>query len=356
MKTHAPLLLAISALIFSQAANAQPVEAKTVPVGVVSVTIGGSLDGIAYNQTQIAVPLHETPVISGASSGRITGVGASTVSSVGAGWVNNAFAVVGDPYFIHIKSGAAEGRLLQIMTNTDTSVSLNTAGLDLTTLAITANPNTGDKFEIVQGETLLSLFGTPADGVVGGTTAQFAANQTDRVLANDANGNLLVYYFDTTAAQWRRLGSGANQGNLIVISPKSGVSYLRIGTAALQFQFTGKVPDSISQRQLSRSGSTVVSHYFPIDTALSSLGLQLLPSWRKLGDVGVALNTTDRVVVKTPTGLISYYYDPSTPSWKRVGSGANQNPIIPAGAAVRLIRFGAAGQSETWTQQIPYNL
>lgn len=195
---------------------------------------------------------------------------------------------------MNILSGPAAGRLFQITANTDTQLTLNALGLDLSTLGIATGAN-GDTYgEIVLGHTLLGIAGTPAGGVVGGTAAQMNASQTDKILINDSTGSARFYYYDTGVSQWRTIGSAANQGNL-VISPKAGLVYYRIAGPPLEYLFYGKVPQEDSQRQIPPTGTTIVAPYFPQDVTLASLGLHLLSGWRKLGDPGVVLNSTDRV-------------------------------------------------------------
>jgi hypothetical protein len=145
-----------------------------------------------------------------------------------------------------------------------------------------------------------------------------------------------------------------NQGNL-VISPKAGLVYYRISTAPLSYVFYGEAPHTDSLRQVPATGTTIVAPYFPQDSTLASLGLHLIPGWRKLGDAGVVLNSTDRVSFPVSGVILSFYHDGT--SWKRAGSGSNQNSqILPAGVSAILTRFGPVGQSNSWTQPLPYNL
>jgi uncharacterized protein (TIGR02597 family) len=259
-------------------------------------------------------------------------------------------AAVGSPYFVNITSGAAEGVMFQITANTDTQLTVNTLGQSLSALGVAA----GDTYEVLPGHTLLGIVGTPASGVVGGTLAQFNASQTDKILVNDTSGSTRFYYFDTGFSQWRTVGSAANQGNL-VISPKAGLVYYRISAAALEYVFYGEAPHADSIRQLPATGTTIAAPYFPQDFTLAALGFHLMPGWRKLGDAGVVLNSTDRVSFKVAGAVLSFYHDGA--AWKRAGSASSQNgQILPVGASVILTRFGAVGQSQSWAQPLPYNL
>jgi uncharacterized protein (TIGR02597 family) len=361
MMASSLLLKSFRASVFSGVAaltlaTASAQTAYTVPEGYVTVTIAGSSNGTTYNLTPFSAPLHPTASITGQATGRITGVTSNTISNSSGGWQNpNGLSQVGSPYFVIIKSGTAVGRMFHITANTATTLTVNNSGLDLSTL-ITAG-SSGDTYEIVPGDTLLGLLGTPADGIIGGTSSQFSANTIDKVLINDPNNNTaFTYYYDTTASQWRRLGSGVNQGNLVV-SPKAGLQYSRISTTPLTFTFLGRVPSVGSKVQLAALGTTLLAPYYPKDTTLSSLGFQNISGWRKNGDPGIDTSNCDQVVLKVGATIFSYYYDVTLSQWRRLGSGVNQNNVaVAAGTGIRVIRKGTSGQFHTWEQTLPYSL
>ncbi len=354
MKNIVPAL-ATSLLLIGGGSCGFAQTAATVPVGVVSVTIQASQNGTSHAITPISAPLYGPAEITGQNLGKITGVSASTITNANGAWSAGALAQLGSPYFVRIKSGNASGHLLRITSNTATDLTVANQGVDLTTLGIVVGAS-GDSYEIVKGETLLTLFGTPDDGVTGGTLTAFNAQQTDKVLVNDTTGAMLSYYYDTTASSWKRVGSGANQ-NTLPIAPSSGIFYYRIAQSSLVLSFVGTIPDTSLKRILAVNGSSIVSTYFPVDMTLSTLGFQSLTGWRKLGDVGVTLATTDRVVFKHSTGAIfSAYYEVASSSWKRVGSGGTLNSqVIPAGSAVMVTRFGT-GSPQVWERAMPYSL
>lgn len=353
-----PLKLAASLLVVAllNSAHAQT-SVVTVPVGFVDVDIAGSANGTAHAVTPFSAPLLNNPTITGQSLGKITGVTSTSLSNTAGGWVTDELAAVGSPNYIKINTGSAAGRMFLITANTNNSLTVDSQGLDLTTLGIAAG-SSGDNYEIVQGETLLTLLGTAVDGIIGGTSTQFNAGQTDKVIVNDVSGVSRTYYYDASG-KWMRPGSPSNQGTL-AISPQAGLVYYRISTTPIAFTFTGKVPTTDSLRQVPSSGTTIMASFFPVDSNIGTLNLNAVQNWRKLGDAGVILNTTDRVIVKDVAGVIrSYYYDATSGVnfWKRAGSPSNQN-IVPvnAGSAVYCTRFGASGSSQTWTYNIPYSL
>lgn len=323
----------------------------TIPCGYVSVDIKPSKNGTTYTISQLSVPLEPNATITGAATGKISAVAAGTISNGSAGWSGNALANATAPKFVKITSGAAEGRIFKITGNTANALTVDTGGTDLTSLGIVAGTDT---YRIVSGFTLKGLFGTTEDGVVGGTEAAFTANQIDKVLISDAAGTTTFYYFNTDSGQWRVGGSPANQDNL-AIAPYAGMSYYRISTQPSSLLFTGTVPESDARIVLPAAGTGIVASYFPVDTTLAQLGFQSMTGWRKIGDAGVTLATTDRVLVEDKNGLVfSYYLDGAT--WKRAGSAVDQGAtVIPAGSAIQTKRF-EAGSSAVLARTLPYDL
>ncbi len=333
--------------------------ATTLPVGFVNVSIAASPDGINATSTPFSSLLFLNPTITGVGSGLITGVGTNTLSNSTAGWTAGALAVAGQPLYMKINKGVAAGRLFLITGNTTSDVTVDSQGLDLTTLSIVSNTDT---YEIVGGQTLLNLFGTGtanvgATGVVGGTQTQFGALQTDRVVVNDGSGVLRTYYYNTDFSAWRRQGNSGDQGGL-AISPQAGVFYYRIGTLPLAYSFTGTVPATNYVRQIANSGTTIVAAFYPVDSTIGSLGLELLANWRQFNNGTIDLTNADRLIIKDVNGITrSFFYDVNAGFWKRSGSGASQNAqVISAGSALYCNRFGTPGASDTWSYTIPYTL
>ncbi|MGC1481087.1 MAG: TIGR02597 family protein [Chthoniobacterales bacterium] len=323
------------------------------PVGFVNLPISPSPDGTTFSLTPISIPLLFPSEIDGEASGTISAVTASTLSSGDANWTDGALSQAASPYYVHVKTGAAAGRAFRITANDSETLTLDTEGVDLTTLGITSDT---DAYAVIDGQTLLSLFGTPADGVVGGTQAEYLNQTTDKVLVSASNGALTSYYYDTSSGYWKRVGSAINRNN-VPVSPSAGVFYYRIGTTDKALQFVGAVPSEQAQQTLPDRGASLVASYFPVDQTLDDMELQVLPDWRKLGDSGVTVQDADRVIFEASSGaVLSAYYDASAQRWKRQGSSLDLGTkVIPAGAAVLINRYGSGGQT-TWTRGLPYDL
>jgi uncharacterized protein (TIGR02597 family) len=349
-----PSLVAVATLGALTYPSHGQTSVATVPQGFVNITIKPSTDGTTPTLTQFSAPLQPAATITGQSVGRLSGVAASTLSNSSAGWTASALSSTTAPFYVKVRTGSGAGRIFRITANTSTDLTVDTQGFDLTTLGI-ATGASGDSYEIFPGYTLLSLLGTPTEGVIGGNSTQFSANQTDKVLINDSIGIARFFYYDTSVSQWRRLGSATNQ-NTLPISPFTGMTYYRVSTTPLSFTFTGKVPDTNAKIAIPTTGTTLLASYFPATTTLASLALNTLPTWRKLGDAGVTLDDTDRVLAEDSIGIVrSFYFDGT--SWKRVGSNSVQDSVaISAGSTIYLTRFGSGTNNETWARTLPYSL
>jgi hypothetical protein len=275
-------------------------------------------------------------------------VSASEITIAGAGWTTSELA--NNQAYVLFKSGALNGLILRVTTNTATTATLDTLGADLTTLGAVV----GDSIQLVQGDTLLSMFGTPAEGVVGGTQAQFQAGQTDRVLTTDSSGVVRSYYYNTQFNQWRRFGSSVNQGT-VQISPTSGVMYSRIGTTAINQVTTGNVPVTAVKYLVATSGTTYLARFFPTDGTINSFGFQNLSGWKGTNTPGVTVSTADKVVTTDANGVIRQFYWTGT-QWRRFGSSTDQSTVaVATGSSVSVIRTGS-GPAQILNVAVPYTL
>lgn len=327
-------------------------EAKTVPVGAVTVTIAASPNGVSLTPSLVAPPLLRYSQLTGSMSGKFASLSSNTFTFPNSDLIESELVNNGPTYLL-ITSGQAEGIILRVTANTSNSVTVDPEGLNLSTLNIVTGEN-GDSYQFIEGDTLLSLFGTPAEGVRGGTPTQFSQNQTDRVVMKDSLGIIRTFYFNTDVGQWRRGGSSSNQGTQPV-SPYSGAIYYRVDQTSLALVSTGNVPTTELKQVVPTSGVSILSRYFPTDTTLGDLGFQNLPSWRNTSQPGVTVTSADKVIAKDSVGVIRTFYFDGT-NWRRGGSGSSQNTTpIPAGSAVYTTRFGSGGP-DILELQLPYSL
>jgi uncharacterized protein (TIGR02597 family) len=358
------LLAAVTLLggLFVSSPAAFGQEVATTPVGAVTLSIAASATGSSYNISQISAPLLKAPLVPGAGadpvapqgqmSGTITGVSSNTIQVTGAGWSSGQLAQTGFPVFVKITSGVNAGQYYYVTGNTADSLTVTAIGIDPNL------PNISEEtFKLYGGDTLLTLFGGADDGVIGGTAADSSAGLVDRVTLNSVTNNTtFTYYYNTDSQEWRRSGSGVNQGNT-VIAPYTGMLYSRISTDPLNITLTGEVPAENLRISIPLLGVTLLSSYFPTDTMLESLDLDQLPQWRKAGINGVTIANSDKVIIRNGPTTYSYYYDGVLNYWRRSGSGANQNQTpVTVGSAIRVQRSGQTGQFESWQFVKNYNL
>lgn len=344
-------ILLSTPLVFGPSAQAQQ-SAATDPVGFVTTTIKGSTTPGAPVNTPLSPVLLAISAVTGSTTAQISAVTASDITVSSAGWTASELA--NSSAYVLFKSGALNGLVLRVTANTATTATLETSGASLTTLGAVV----GDSIQLIQGDTLSSMFDSNNDGipegVVGGTQAQFQAAQTDRVTTQDSSGVVRVYYFNTTFNQWRRFGSSNNQGP-VPISPTSGLMYSRIGNADLTLVTTGNVPVSAVKYLVPTSGQTFFARYFPTDGTINSFGFQNLPGWKGTNTPGVTISSADKVVTTDVNGVIRQFYWTGT-QWRRFGSSSDQSTVsVPIGGTVSVIRTGS-GVPQLLNVGIPYTL
>ena len=298
-------------------------------VGVVRATIAPSKDGKKHAATMWGPALFQNAQLTGKMAGKIASVSSANITVTNAGWTSNQ--LVGN--YLYIQSGSLSGVLLRVVSNTATTLALDSQTLNLYGNGLAQ----GDSFQIIKPYTLSEILGTPADGVIGGSLQDFQNGKTDRVVIRDeVAGFLRTYYYDTTINHWRDSLSDSNR-NGIVIPPMSGSLYYRISQDTYELSFTGNVPIN-GGRFLMPEGVMSHARFFPIPTTLNNLGLQLLPQWRKSNAASESL--ADRVMVQGADGVFRAYWHNGT-QWVTKGSTTNQNDTpIPEGSSFFTIRPG----------------
>jgi len=321
-------------------------------VGVVTVTIPKSINGVTPATSFIALPLLQAASFNGTMSGVISSVSATTISLSGANWTAGELAQQSSPVYIQIKSGSQQGLVLKITSNTDSTLTVDTQGLSLGDLGIQSGAS-GDRCDLLLGDTMRGLLGDPADGIVGGNSSQFTQSLTDKVLALDSSGIVRTFYYNTDFNQWRRSGSSQSQDN-VAISPVSGILFYRIGTDDIALQTSGTVPIFGLKNIVPNNKPWFHARYFPTDGTLSDLGFEQLPTWRNTSQSGVTIATADKIVARDGSGIVRQFYHDGT-NWRRSGSSAPQNTApLPTGACVYTLRFGQSASPEIAAIPVPY--
>ncbi len=329
------LIPSIPLILFSVGPLDAQTTASSDPVGYVTTSIAPSPNGVAFTTTPVSTIMLQVSSVSGVTNGQITALSSNTVTVASAGWATNQLS--SSQAYLLVKGGELEGLLLRIISNTADTAVLDTMGINLSVAGL----QVGNTFQLVQGDTLLSMFGTAEEGVVGGSLQDFNAGKTDRVTLRDTTGVARTYYFNTDEHQWRRPGSPADQGN-VQISPYAGVFYARIGQTPLNYISTGVVPTSPVKIILPASGITFVGRVYPTEGKISDFGFDTLPDWKKSNLHGT--QAADRITTTDASGVVrSYFHDGS--QWRRPGSSAAQSTTpVKAGGAVSVLRNSDAPQ------------
>jgi hypothetical protein len=341
------IVLSLALILPSQS---QTVTSETFGFTKLAVTAG---TGNAKRTSLLAIPLLATTNIAGASHGRVTGVGATTITSSSAQWAPGELSQPEKPHLIEITSGPAQGRMLLISTVTpNTSDTLTVASDELirngpvTEMGLT----TGDTFRIRPVDTLLSFFGTPEETLIQGGSSPITADTI--TLVN--NGSSASYFFNTesTPPQWTRISLGSNPSNHVPIPPYAGVQYARLFSTPLEFLVQGSVPSGSRKVALKDSGPTLLSTYWQAEQSLTSLGLQNSDTWL----AGPNSRTADNVTTTTNGSVSSYFFDGT--NWRRValGNPLADNVILPPNSGLLINKKGVGNNYSIYQHNSPYQL
>jgi len=356
VKNITPQLLAFataSALAFLSGVTSSSAQTvATVPAGAVTVTIAAGT-GTTKTLSLLSLPLLDLPNVAGQTSGRITGVTATTITNSGAAWTAGQLSTAATPYVLRITSGAAAGRTFLLSTATastattvtiDATESINT---NLTTLGITVGAS-GDTYQLFPCDTISSLFGTPAStGIIAGTSAANADN-----LILNVNSLSASYFYSSTSNRWTRATIGNPDASNVAVRPDAGVNFNRLGNSAIILTALGSVPATVRKAVVSNSGLTYLAQGWPTDTTLLASGIQNTPNWTANSTVA----TSDTVQIMISGQNRVYWFDGT--NWRRqtIGSPISDAQVIPSGANVILNQRGVQIGTSILAQTLPYSL
>ena len=326
-------------------------NATTTPVGAITISLP------AGKTSMISVPLLGEP----AYSGQITSFSANTTTVNGTTWTAGQFAGT-PPYFLRIKSGLHAGRMLRIVSNTTSSLTVNTSdnmGVNVPLTTSGKSVAAGDIIEIITGDTLGSLFGTTAADILPLVAARRLGDADQVATYDPISGKASSYYFNTTNGYWTKSGVLGNQNNT-VINPGQGIGILTQplgGTKNLTF--LGTVPDvpptfKLEPKRVERYGTT-----FPVDITLGQLSFG--PNWVTNSRFGSA----DQISVWQPgPGKYIAYFKKADNNWYQNGVTAAQNStVISAGTAINILTYNnisntgnLTGSQVLYTIPLPYSL
>lgn len=304
---------------------------NSIPSGSLRVTLAAGTPA-APATTAFALLLTKKPTAAGAASGRITTLGATSLTLASAGWTAGSLSTAAAPHAIRITSGASAGRVLGIVTNTADTLTLG--GPDLATLGLVP----GDSFELVPLETLNSLFGSGT--LTGG------ANPAAADIVHLGGQTRDSYYYNTTQRQWRKVSGRPVDAGSIVLYPDAPIFVARTG-AAVTLNLTGRVPSTPFRADVANTGNTYTHTGFPTDVTLGALALQTrVPGW----------SSADKIYLRADNTWRSYSHNGT--AWvAATGDTASQDALsLPAGSPLLIVRPGLNDGATTVIRALPYSL
>lgn len=313
--------------------------AATTPEGVINITLQQGAT------TPVGIPLLDSNAYRGAAAA----VSLNSLSVAGAPWTASQFAHAGNPWFVMILSGAQTGRILRITANTASSVTL---AIDDTNLKIAGfTVLAGDRFEVFRGDTLGSLFGETAAGLMlqAGTSALTA----DTVQIYTSLG-YLSYYFDAARGYWIRVNVPTVRQNDLVLPPDRGMLVTRRGPTT-SLSIAGRAPETALLTRLPAGTISAIAVRFPVNTTLGEWQYSGPGTWIASDSSAVA----DRISLFDGVRWNAYWKRATDGQWRELNGGLNDQSaaIILAGSSVLISKHGrGVGISGFFRQALPYNV
>ena len=337
MKTKHFKLLGCAALsiMCSMVSHAQSVS--TTPVGYVTQTISAGT-GTGRVFTPISLPLYSPSAVADAS-GSISSVSATGVTVSGA-----SFASLSDsasPYALRVTSGTLEGANLFISSNTADTLTFN---FSLSSVDSTTGISAGDTYELVEIDTLNSLFGGPSDGVIFS-----AASQADADVVYVFSGGAWLSYFHNGNNWVRKSGRSTIISDDLPLTSDTAVLFSRISATSTSYVLTGTVPSTSSILKLNGSGLSYLANNTPTSITLSNLALQ--------GASGFEVGATgDSIYIYTNGSWLKYNFDGTNWIRKSGRSTIISNDVeIPAGSGF-VFSKATAGSDSSSSLSLQYSL
>lgn len=346
MKIHAPLFLAISGLIFSQAAPSMATIAVTVPVGVLTVDVRPG--NATTPPTQSLGFGLSTP-----SDFQSLVASVSTVSSLGGNVTQLNFAanvftpsVLGGSggagtHFVEIVGGSSGGLISHVSGSSSGAIVLQDLLGSITgSFSVRVRP-----FLTVAG-----AFGTTNSAGFLGSSSPGSADII-RILLPGVSP--VEVYYNTTAGAWQTT-AGAS-ANTQPIYPDGGVEVVRRSTLASSFRVVGEVKTGPTAVIVEGGAGDVISNFqnlYPLASVrLKDLGLYTGNATTGVKEGTTVANSDVLTIEDRTTGVKNQFFlDSISKRWKTGFTDASLIQI-PQNSSVSLTRRN--GQPFTWTVPQP---
>ncbi len=316
----------------------------TVPVGCMTYTLTSGAT------ISFGVPVLRLPTLTSTAAT----VTSNTLGVADSSWTPNQFVSGGSVYFAAIRSGAQAGRTLLVLGNTANTLTLDTEDtpLDAAGFAVSA---TVDNFELFQGDTLGSLFGSTPDGtgyLSSGLKGGTSTSNADSIQLFDGNA-FVTYFFSTTVGSWVMVNGGNTNRNGLILYPDDGMLLKRRGPNGT-LTLLGRVPATRLLTKVPGGTSSATAIRFPADTTLGGLNFGSPGTWI----AGSSSSSADTVGVWTGSKWDTYYKNLSNRWIKTNGGSADQSAlVIRSGTCIRITKKGSAtGSASFLGQALPYGL
>lgn len=313
-------------------------QVVTAPVGFVSVTVQPQSD------VALGAPLNRAEEFQGV----IQSISGNTITVAGTpGWTANQFVYASGTqpktYYARIDSGAKEGLIATIASNTTGSVTVTLpSGEDLTNVstneALVSPATTGDSISIAPYWTPASLI----TGVVAGTQIIVTSTTT-------AGINLAPVFYVFTGTNWMQGGTNVND---VTFAPNQGFLLRNNSTNSQTISVTGSVPMSghrLGLRLISPGTRQDVRFFYnsPIPETLGAVfgaGTGVLFP----GDQLLTIDNTTAGKNKAPVILVW-----NGSNWLQGATVVTNSFSLQPGASY-LFRKNSSGSNSTWSDLQSY--
>lgn len=330
MKTYIPysLLAAIAACGFAYGQTAY-----TTPVGYVS--LGDATPGqpaIKGNtDVYISIPLEKSAVFAGV----VGSVSASTITISG---TPNLGSLTTLPHTVTISSGANEGLIATILSNTSNTVTVAVADGDSLT-----GVSTSDSIVIRPAWTVLGLMG---DSLPAGT--QLLTLPGSSPFNPSATG---IYEWDGSG--WVDTVNTGDYADTDVLYPNETLIVRNQSASPISsFVVSGEVPSVKNRIAIASNGANgadnAISFFSPVDEQISLSGLSVIAN---AGDQILGFDNGSAGINKSATSILEY----DGTDWVDTVNTGDYEPTFPLGSGRGfLFRRSSASASAIWSDSATY--
>ena len=192
-----------------------------------------------------------------------------------------------------------------------------------------------DGVEIIQANTLDSLFGTGDDFV--GLSGKPSSG--DNILIWDTFGWKTYFHYND---KWQTFGTRSDQ-KATIIYPDEGMIYVRRSTSPLILSFSGYIPNSVQSYLPPRDFKFLMSNPFPVAMTLSEL-IDTDSNWES----NTSVIDADQILLWTGSAWSIYFHNGS--DWINSLTGQIDDKSIEAGSSFMILRSQSLNVSEGYNK------